>query len=101
MPKSLGPGDGNCASAPCANQYGAREAINPSAIRVTKYPSHAIRPSAKTALGWRIFISRTRYCRQFRISLGNGLLSGGAQRAVAVMYAPINRNPSPRFTEVG
>src|SRR5713101_3153052 len=45
--------------------------------------------------------SRSRYGAQLASSSGRGLLSGGAQRAAAVMYRPVNTWPSSRAVAVG
>src|SRR3989442_2075783 len=45
--------------------------------------------------------SRSRKDVQLASSRGCGLLSGGAQRAAAVMYASFNSRPSPRWVALG
>ena len=45
--------------------------------------------------------SRSRYGSHAAISVGVGLLSGGAHRIAAVMYASFSSRPSPACVDVG
>jgi len=53
------------------------------------------------SMRWRTFISAARKGKQLAISIGLGLLSGGAQRQTALIYTSFRVNPSSLFDEEG
>ena len=69
------------------------------------FPDKRRKPAGPVPQPLRTFFSssssRSRYGRQVRISSTVGLLSGGAQRTAALMYASVSFSPSSRETLVG
>jgi hypothetical protein len=74
----------------------------PRRFSTRRHASNPIRPSATiTRTRGIALISASRCGRQLAISSGVGLLSGGAQRTAAAMYASRNTRPSSARREVG